>query len=244
MPKTLKILIFIILTTNLFLLVFSCAEKEEEQKEKCVFSDGDVSPNFKLIWMDTTIISGEYPEMDTVIIYCGNKSSDRIIEDLYYLGEDWVNDTESAVLDRNYVSHKKFITFWIEIEKNKNRMVDSFIAAAWVTDENCKDYQKTSVPFYKYKETDSSHIFTTQLIENREYIAGCPIFLTDNINLTNARDEFILLNAAGDYLSESDYIYKNLAIPIRRFNVEINVNFDATIKDTLKTFYYVFPVEY
>ena len=227
-------------------LCLSCTE--EEQKEKCVFSDGNISPNFKLIWMDTSIVNEEYPEMDTILIRFEDNTDkivNGIMEDLYLYTEGWVNwpnanSSEAAKYRRLNLSP---ITFRIEIEKDKNKKNDSFLADVWVTDENCNDYQKASVPFYKYKETDSSYIFTTQLIENGEYVAGCPIFLIGGIkNITNNRDNLILLDAAEDYYSVATPFWEKLVAPKRRINIEINVNFDATIKDTLKTFVNVFPI--
>jgi hypothetical protein len=247
MLNPLKNFVFIIFITNIFLLVFSCTEKEEEKQEqekKCPFFENNISPNFKTIWMDTSIANGEYPKMDTVLIRFGDNADgivDRIMSDLYLLTEDWVNypkmtSSEAARARRLNLSP---ITLWIEIKKDKK--IDSLIASVWVTDENCKDYQKANISFYKYKETDSSYILTTQLIENGEYIAGRPIFLVGDIkNITNNRYDLILLNAVAEsYYSFAEPMFKNPLMRIKRhINVEINVNG----KKTLKTFVYVVPV--
>jgi hypothetical protein len=174
-----------------FLLIVSCSNGKEKEC-KIHNNPNSVRNNLKIIFMDT--IYGEYPKIDRIHVHYDNIGYDEknIIYHLYYiLKDDTIPDSLPLPDYEQMMWFLCPITFKIEITKNLNyekvflgwqdsNVIDFLIAKVWVTDKDCNEFQKISVPFYKNIETDSSYILTTQVIVDNKFVVGYPIIFLDN----------------------------------------------------------------
>jgi hypothetical protein len=239
-------------------VLFSCST---EKKESCVLQRDNVSANFKVIFMDTTIKNGEYPKLNRVpvLYYRDDRYSyqiNKLLYGLYYRDKE----AEDAEIDKetiynyycSFVRMNRPATFQIEIKKvndpvdyksifigwQDTNTIDYLCATVWVTDENCNEYGKVPVLFYKNGETDSSYILTTQVIKNNKFVAGYPIFFHNDELRCPPLSFGINTRETGEY--QRNFITSIPAGLTRfensgRISVEILLDYYWDIKDTIET---------